>query len=155
MHFWHLHTANKAYTRRMSYDDNPKGEGVPPRREIPHYHGDKTRIIFVVSAVVLIVAQSTGADLPLSTAGAVISAILLVIAAGVTNPAQFGIHWMNAFIAILGTLVFGITAVSRYRSGVSFFDPSFIYVEALALLSLIALYFTTRTIRGIGQRPSF
>jgi hypothetical protein len=139
----------------MSYDDNPQGEGIPPRREIPHYHGDEARIIFVVSAVVLIVAQSTGADLPLSTAGAVVTAVLLVIAAGITNPAQFGIHWLNALIAIFGTIIFGITAVGRYRSGISLFDPSFIYVEALALLSLIALYYTTATIRGIKQRPRF
>ncbi|KKW40286.1 MAG: hypothetical protein UY89_C0003G0030 [Parcubacteria group bacterium GW2011_GWA1_54_9] len=58
----------------MDSDGDSEGGGdtkasiisVPPRREIPHYHGDETRVIFVVSAIVLIVAQSTGADLPLS-----------------------------------------------------------------------------------------
>lgn len=132
------------------------GEGVtsiPPRREIPHYHGDNVRLLFVISAVVLIVAQSTGAELPLSTTGAVISAVLLVVAAGITNPAQGWIHWLNALIAAWGTVVFGMTAVNHYRSGISLFDPSFVYVEALALLSLIALYFTTRTIRGFHQKP--
>ncbi len=127
---------------------NSEGEGVPPRHEIPHYHGDGVRVIFVVGAVVLIVAQSTGAELPLSTVGAVISAVLLVIAAGITNPAQQSIHWVNAFLAIVGTLLFGTTAINHYRSGTSIFDPSFIYVEALALLSLMALYLTTKTIRG-------
>ncbi len=110
-------------------------------------------MLFVVSAIVLIVAQSTGAELPLSTLGTVVSAVMLVIAAGITNPMQYEIHWANALIAIAGTLLFGTTAVSNYRAGMSFFDPSFVYVEALALLSLIALYFTTRTIRGITQRP--
>lgn len=138
----------------MTYEGDG-GESVPPKREIPHYHGDGVRVIFVVSAVVLIVAQSTGANLPLSTTGTVISAVLLVIAAGITNPSQFGIHWLNALIAIVGTILFGITAVGRYRSDVSIADPSFVYVEALALLSLIALYLTTRTIRGINQRPGF
>src|SRR6185295_15504652 len=122
---------------------------VPPKREIPHYHGDESRVIFVIAAVVLIVAQSTGAELPLSTLGAVVAAAVLVIAAGVTNPAQPGIHWFNALMAISGTILFGMSAVNHYRAGVSFLDPSFIYVEALAILSLIALYFTTRTIRGI------
>ncbi len=144
----------------MTYEGNggEGGEVVPPRREIPHYHGDGVRVLFVVSAVLLIVAQSTGADLPLSTAGTVVSAVLLVIAAGITNPSQYGIHWMNAGIAIFGTLVFGITAVGRfgrYHAGTSLFDPSFVYVEALALLSLVALYLTTRTIRGLKQRPEF
>ncbi|OGG78327.1 hypothetical protein A3A36_00825 [Candidatus Kaiserbacteria bacterium RIFCSPLOWO2_01_FULL_52_12b] len=122
---------------------------VPPRREIPHYHGDNTRILFVVSAIVLIVAQSTGAELPLSTTASVVAAVLLVVAAGITNPEQPGIHWLNAFFAIFGTLLFGTSAVSHYRAGIGFFDGSFVYTEALALLSLIALYFTTRTIRGI------
>lgn len=138
----------------MTYEGDG-GTGVPPRREIPHYHGDQLRVIFVVSAVVLIVAQSTGAELPLSTLGAVVSAAVLVIAAGVTNPVQSGIHWFNEVVALAGTLLFGSTAVDHYRAGISFFDPSFIYIEALALLSLAALYLTTRTIRGILQRPKF
>lgn len=138
----------------MTYEGDG-GESIPRRREIPHYHGDQLRTIFVVSAVVLIVAQSTGAELPLSTLGAVVSAAVLVIAAGVTNPIQSGIHWFNEVVALAGTLLFGSTAVDHYRAGISFFDPSFIYIEALALLSLAALYLTTRTIRGILQRPKF
>lgn len=122
---------------------------VPKRHRIPHYHGDAVRALFVAAAVVLIVARSIGADLPLPTGGAVLAAVILVVAAGITNPGQFWIHWINAGLSLLGTLLFGVSAVDRYRTGVSVFDPSFLSVEALALLSLIALYFTTRTIRGI------
>lgn len=119
---------------------------------MPHYHGDAVRALFVIGAVLIIVAQSTGADLPLSTTGAVLSALVLVIAAGITNPAIGWIHWANSLLAILGTLIFGMTAVGRYRSGVSIFDPSFFYIESIALISLVALYLTTRTIRGIFVR---
>ena len=143
--------------------DSENGEGgsggeysklVPHRRHVWHYHGDETRVLFVLSAIVLIVAQSTGANLPLSTTGAVVSAVVLVIAAGITNPAQGWIHWLNAFIAVYGTFLFGATAVDHYRAGMSVFDLSFTYIEALALLSLIALYFTVRTIRGFHARPN-
>lgn len=140
----------------MTYEGNEgNGNGgtrVPPHREIPHYHGDNVRVIFVVSAVVLIVAQSTGAELPLSTTAAVIGAILLVILAGITNPAQGWIHWANEFIAMFGVLLFGTSAIDHYRAGLSVFDSSFAYIETLALLSLIALYFTTRTVRGFHLR---
>jgi len=138
----------------MSYDD-PKTEGIPPRREIPHYHGDEVRTVFVISAIVIVVAQSTGADIPLSTTGAVVSAAALVIAAGITNPATLWIHWFDGFLAFVGTLLFGTAVIDHYRSGLALFDPSFIFLEALALLSLISLYFTTQTIRGILQRPKF
>lgn len=136
----------------MTFEGNG-GESVPPRREILHYHGDEVRVLFFVGAVVLVIAQSTGADLPLSTIGAVVSAVVLVITAGITNPTQYGIHWVNALLSIAGALLFGITAVDHYRAGIRLSDPSFVYVEMLALLSLVSLYYTTATIRGIWQRP--
>jgi hypothetical protein len=132
---------------------NEGGDGVPQHREIPHYHGDSVRILFVLSAVVIIVAQSTGAELPFTTFEAVLAAIVLVVTAGVTNPKQGWIHWLNALLAVWGTLAFGTSAIAHYRTGMNFFDPSFTYIEALALLSLLALYFTTRTIRGFHLRP--
>lgn len=139
----------------MTFDTNGGGDFgkiVPQRHEIRHYHGDSVRVLFFVSAIVLIVAQSTGANLPLSTTWAVISAVVLVVVAGVTNPAQHSIHWLNALIATAGTLLFGTSAVDHYRAGMSVFDPSFAYVEALALLSLVALYFAVRTIRAFHLR---
>lgn len=133
----------------------PEAEGmsVPRKRDIPHYHGDEVRALFLVGAVVTIFAQSTGADLPLSTGAAVVGAAALVIAAGITNPNQVWIHWVNGALALFGTLLFGRTAVNHYREGLSALDSSFIYVEALAFISLVALYFTTRTLRGILLRP--
>jgi len=142
----------------MTYEgegDGGGGEQVPRHREIPHYHGDETRVLFVISAVILIVAKSTGGDIPLTAFATVVSAVILVVAAGITNPAQFWIHWLNALLAVYGTILFGTTAVEHYRAGLSIFDGSFIYVETLALLSLIALYFTTRTVRGLHQRPRY
>lgn len=129
------------------------GEVVPRRRSIPHYHGDSVRIIFVVSAIMLVIAQSTGTDLPLSNVGAVIIAMMLVIAAGITNHALYLIHWINAIFAVMGTLLFGTRALDYYRAGLSISNSSFVYIEALSLLSLLALYFTIRTIRGLYLRP--
>lgn len=143
----------------MTYEGNGGdtgiGTNVPPRREIPHYHGGGVRALFVASAVLIIVAKSTGAEFPLSTFGTVVAAVVLVVAAGITNPAQRGIHWFNAALAITGTLLFGRAAVNHYSTRTNFFDTSFLFIEALALLSLVALYFTTRTIRGIKQRPDY
>jgi hypothetical protein len=125
---------------------------MPPKREIPHYHGDEVRILFLVGAIIMILARSTGAEFPLPTGLAVLGAALLVIAAGITNPNQVWIHWVNAALALFGTLVFGRAAVTHYREGFAILEPSFLYVEVLALISLIALYFTTRTIRGLLVR---
>lgn len=126
---------------------------IPRYERVPHYHGDEVRGLFVLSAVFIILAQSTGAELPLSTFGSVVTAAALVIVAGITNPRQVWIHWINAAFAIIGTLLFGTAAVAHYRAGTNVFESSFVYIEALTLLSLLALYFTTRTIRGILVQP--
>lgn len=136
-----------------SGDGEHAGEHVPPRRKIPHYHGDAVRALFFAGAIILVVAQSTGADLRLSTGGAIATAVLLVVVAGITNPTKSWIHWLDAALAVLGTFFFGSAAVEHYRAGVNVFDASFAYIEALTLLSLVALYFTTRTIRGFRLRP--
>lgn len=129
---------------------------LPPRRRVPHYHGDEVRVLFVVGAVVIIIAKSIGADLPMTTLEAVIAAALLVVAAGITNPEPkvAWIHWLNALLAIGGTVLFGTTVITHYQTGIDIFSRSFIFTEALAILSLAALYFTTRTIRGFLQKPT-
>lgn len=137
----------------MTFEGNG-GDSIPRHHKIPHYHGDMVRGLFLVAAITLVVAQSTGTELPLSAVSAVVSAALLVVAAGITSPTQSWIHWVNALFACIGTLLFGTTAVEHYRAGMSVFDPSFASVEALALLSLFALYFTTRTIRGVLLRSN-
>ena len=134
----------------MPFDEE---SGLEKHRHIPHYHGDAVRALFVLAALTLIVAQSTGAALPLSTGGSVLGAAILVIAAGVTNPTQRWIHWFNTFLAVFGTVVFGTTVIGKYQAGVQSVSASFIFLEALALLSLISLYFTVRTLRGIILRP--
>ncbi len=118
-----------------------------------HYYGDTARILFVIIAVLIFVAETTGAALPLSPVAAIAAAVVLAVAAGVTNPEQQWIHWANELIAIFGVLVFGVDAVSRYRAGGSLANPSYLFAEAITLLFLLALYFATKTVRGYLLRP--
>ncbi len=117
--------------------------------KVSHYHGDTVRLLFVFGAIILIVAQSTGVTLPLSVAGTVIAATVLIIAAGITSPEQMWIHWVNAVIAAYGTFLFSLDVITKYHAGSVPYTASFVFLEALALISLIALYFTTRTIRDL------
>lgn len=136
----------------MSIEGNG-GASIPMPKSLPHYFGHSIRVIFIISALLLIVAASTGAVLPLSTGGAVLAAIVLVVAAGISTPQFHWIHWLNGGLAVWGTVLFGTSAVRYYRAGAGVLDPTFIFVEALAFLFLGAVYFATRTIRGFFQRP--
>lgn len=135
----------------MRYDT----EGMPIHTEsgTPHYYGGIVRMLFIAAGLVLLVAATTGATLPLSGNAAIVSAIVLVVLAGVTNPSQLWIHWVNGIIAIFETALFGVSAYNHYHASNIVSDPSFFFVEVLAVLFLVSLYYATKTIRGIHLRP--
>lgn len=67
-----------------------EGSVIPEhRREPAHYYGSIVRVLFAVGAVILFIAATT-VPLPLPLFGTVINAIILIIAAGITNPEQDG-----------------------------------------------------------------
>ncbi|MBU6321585.1 MAG: hypothetical protein KGI78_02020 [Patescibacteria group bacterium] len=124
---------------------------MPPAHETPHYHGDAVRALFIVSAIVLVVSEFMGAGL-LSGPLAIGLAVVLAVAAGITNPAQPWIHWVDALLALLTTILFGLETVGDYAAGLAARNGSFIFALGLALLSLSALYLAVRTVRGTMLR---
>lgn len=118
-----------------------------PRSVIPHYHGDVVRILFVLAAGLIFLAELLNGNLPFSTAATVLIAVLLVISAGITNPAQLWIHWVNLFFSLIGLMLFGGTALTRFRTDAPF-SESFL-VGVIAVVFLAALYLSTRTVRGL------
>lgn len=117
-----------------------------PRSFIPHYHGDIVRVLFVLAAGLIFLAELLNGNLPFSTAATVLIAVLLVISAGITNPAQLWIHWVNLFFSLIGLILFGGTALTRFRTDAPF-SESFL-VGVIAVVFLAALYLSTRTVRG-------
>jgi len=125
-------------------------EGFDPRREIRvvHYHGDTVRILFIGAALLVFLTQFIGTKLPFSTGGLMFIIVVLVVAAGITNPVQKWIHWVNIVISIIGLTIFGGLALSRASADASVFSESGL-VALLAILFVAALYLGTRTVRGL------
>jgi len=121
----------------------------PPK----HYYGDIVRILFVVAAVILFAMQFTGIRLPFSAFGSIMMILFLVIAAGLTNPVQIWIHWINIFISGFCLLLFGGLALSRFQTQAALF-PDGVLIGFLAIMFLIALYCSTKTLRGIMMRDA-
>lgn len=126
-------------------DETPFQEAFLP--SIPHYHGDAVRILFVLAAALMFLAEMLNANLPFSTAATVFIIIVLVISAGITNPAQMWIHWVNMFFSLIGLMLFGGTALTRFRTDAPLNES--LIVGILAVVFLGALYLSTRTIRGL------
>lgn len=128
-------------------DWNEDGEPLVHSPQIAHYHGDYVRMLFVVAAILMLVMQFTGDNLPLTPPALIVFVAVLVIAAGITSPAQRLIHWVNLLLSFLGLALFGSIATARLHSIADFFTHDGI-AGVIALVFLCALYLATRTVRG-------
>ncbi len=127
---------------------NEDGEivAIAPART-RHYHGDAVRALFLTNAVLVFVTKFV-AGTPMFSFGAMMLLILtLVIAAGITNPAQRWIHTVNMLVSIAGVLTFAWLSFSRIESAAQLFSGDGL-LAVIALLFLAALYLATRTVRG-------
>lgn len=128
-------------------------------QKVSHYHGDFVRGLFVTAAILVFLTQFAGTKLPFSVAGLMLIIVVLAVAAGITNPVQLWIHWVNLVISIIGLLIFGGLAFARLSSSADFILQNGL-VSLLAIVFFVAIYFATRTLRGLmvphvdqGEKP--
>ena len=107
----------------------------------------------VVAAISILITEFTVHDLPFSTGAVITLVVTLVILAGITNPAQMWIHWINLLVIIGSVMTFGTIAINRFQEGTG--TAHAVLYGFLALIFLMNLYFATRTVRGliIGTKP--
>lgn len=124
---------------------------LPPEHEgVNHYYGDSVRLMFIVTAAIVFAAQFFGS--PFLTIGAtLVICVVLICAAGLTNPVQTWIHVVNVIVAGGLLLLFGMIALARYRETGIALGSGFIAI-LLVLLMVYALYNAIRTLRGILMR---
>lgn len=128
---------------------NEDGEFEPVPQAPTHYHGDTVRGIFLVAAVLIFATRFIGTELPFTFGAQMLLILTLVITAGITNPAQKTIHYVNMLVSVAGTLTFGGLAFSRIETSEALFSSEGLIV-LIAFLFLAALYFSTRTVRGLS-----
>jgi hypothetical protein len=118
-------------------------------QNIPHYHGDYVRQLFVAAAALCLVAIPLWGDiLPLGALVQIGSVILLVLLAGLTSPHGRIVLIFDAVVSALGILFLEGAAINLYA--VDPF-PLFLCREAAALLLLGAFYFSVKTARAMSQ----
>lgn len=122
--------------------------------KVPHYYGDYTRLLFLAAALVMLV------NLPrfmgfLSTPPvfSIIAIIILVLAAGLTNPRQAFSETLNVAISLGGFIIFDFYTVITYKSET--YSWYFFYINMLlSVIFLLALYFSVKTLRAKALRDS-
>ena len=114
-----------------------------------HYHGNIVRKLFFAAAVIMLVGLPFfNARLPVHTIVSLAAIIVIGLFAGLTNPVKRWPVFIDTLISIIGTLVFEYYAVAYYQSyGIG--DPLFWGNQILAIIFVVALYFSTKTLRAM------
>ena len=112
-----------------------------------HYYGNLVRLIFIVGAVWMLIGLPTMTrvlNIPIGIS--IVGVIILVIAAGFTNPAQESSLRMNSIIAVIYTIIFAYLAWYMYNHAV---PGGFLFANQVAAIAFLAAsYFAIKSWRG-------
>jgi hypothetical protein len=129
-------------------DDLPQPISAP-KKTVPHYHGDYVRaLIFTAGLLMLIGLPYFQNEINLPIYFSIIAVIILVFLAGLTNPKQVWIAYVDFVVSLLGFSIFEYEAVVGFGSN----QPLFLINQTIALVFFFALYFSTKTLRGFFLR---
>jgi hypothetical protein len=105
-------------------------------------------MLFLIGAACMLAGLPvlTGA-VNLPTPASVVGILILVLAAGMTNPLQRWDAVVNLFIAITGFVIFETYAVNAYTDGTNI--QFFLTNLFLSFVFLFASYFSIKTVRGL------
>ena len=115
--------------------------------KITHYYGNIVRGIFITVAVILLIGLPQVTHLlQIPSFFAFCMIITLGIAAGITNPVQSESMVLNMYVSGVGLMLFAYLNWVFYFTNVTGFV--FSLNQVIAVLFLIALYFSIKTFRG-------
>lgn len=114
-----------------------------------HYYGDMVRTLFLVGAIIMLLTLPFGPTITNVSSTMVLLVILLLsITAGITNPQQTWINIVNLGISLIAFIVFEYHALTNdFPSKNELIVPFFIN-QILAIIFLIAIYYSVKTVRG-------
>lgn len=114
-----------------------------------HYYGDLVRKLFLTGAILMLLTlpfMSTYIEVPIYIS--ILAAITIGVVAGITNPAQKWAGILNFGIALTASFIFEYQAIMGYTH-YSYLHRTFLINQILAVIFLVALYFATKTVRGM------
>lgn len=117
-----------------------------------HYYGDMVRALFMLAALVMVLSLPLINNLlPVNTFISILIILGLGFLAGLTNPEQKWTVVLDTIIALVALSIFEYYAIGAFLDG-SVTDPLFYINQLLAIIFLFALYYSTKSVRGMMLR---
>jgi hypothetical protein len=115
---------------------------------LTHYYGDIVRKLFFAAAILMLFGLPFFSErVPVPTIWSLVAIVTIGFLAGLTNPVKSFPAWVNTIVSGIAVIIFEAFAVMTYRDIGP--DVLFLANQALAILFLIALYFSTKTLRAM------
>lgn len=119
----------------------------PYQRQLPHYYGDITRLLFIVVGVIMLFGLPTmESALQLPVFIPVIAIVILAFAAGYTSPRYRSSLVLNIWVSSAGLASF--IYVSLFLRS-HFLGSGWLFLnQVIAVLFLVSLYLSIKSLRG-------
>ncbi|QQG37557.1 MAG: hypothetical protein HYS26_02915 [Candidatus Kaiserbacteria bacterium] len=114
---------------------------------VPHYHGDLVRQVFMIaSAAMLLGLPFYGDSLRLELPFVLVGGLVLIALAALTNPHAGTVMYASAIASGVGLAIYQTWALFSYDESTW---TQFLLREVVALLFLVAFYFSMKTVRAL------
>lgn len=133
---------------------NPDTEERPIAKRHPHYYGDLVRKQLFFAAFVIMIAALLDKDLRnFYLFVGLFGVVGITVLAGLTNPQKRGrgIVFVDILVSAVMFLIFEYYAIARYVQYESFSENVFFFRQLIAVVYLVVLYYSTKTMRYYGD----
>jgi len=119
----------------------------PPAKH-PHYYGNIVRKQLFFAAFVIMIAALIDSELRnFYLFIGLFGVVGLTILAGLTSPQKRSIMFTDMCVSAIMFLIFEYFAINAFVRYENFSDPIFFFRQLIAVIYLITLYYSTKTLR--------
>lgn len=114
----------------------------------PRYYGTLVRKQLFFAALVILLAALIDNELRnFYLVVGLFGVVCLTILAGLTSPHKRGIMFTDMFVSAIMFLIFEYFAINAFVRYGNFSDPIFFFRQLIAVIYLVTLYYSTKTLR--------
>jgi hypothetical protein len=140
------------------YDEKEKKRSLfshPAHQEgVPHYYGHTVRRAFFFAALVMLTTLPFFKnEMAIPVGYSVLSLVVMMFAAGYTNPKMRWTLLLDTVIGGIGLAVFGFQSILAYSTQASGVREYLFYTnQLLAIAFLVGFYYSVKSVRGFVLR---
>lgn len=114
----------------------------------PHYYGNLIRKYLFLAGFIIMIAALIDSELrSFYLIVGLFGVVSITVLAGLTSPQKRGIMFIDVLVSAIMFLIFEYFAIAAYVRSENFLNEIFFFRQLLAVVFLIALYYSTKTMR--------